>query len=127
MELKGIYRVYYPSPVPTLNVGRVEDLLGRVPLIPCFLDGKSTSTIPYKYSSRQKDAFECSCADGTGPNSRRGSHIYEINTWLWNFGLPQPRVGGFSVAKTEKTRGKSPSEAAKLAWETKRDIFMVYV
>ena len=29
-----LHRVYEPSPVPTLYVGRVEDLLGRVPLIP---------------------------------------------------------------------------------------------
>ncbi len=28
MESKGIRRVYEPSPVPTLYVGRVEDLLG---------------------------------------------------------------------------------------------------
>jgi hypothetical protein len=33
IESKGINRVYEPSPVPTLYVGRVEDLLGRVPLI----------------------------------------------------------------------------------------------
>ena len=45
IELKGIHRVYEPSPVPTLYVGRVEDLLCRVPLIPCFLDGNATSTI----------------------------------------------------------------------------------
>jgi hypothetical protein len=38
MKSKGIHRVYEPSPVPTLNVRRVEDLLCRVPLIPCFLD-----------------------------------------------------------------------------------------
>ncbi len=38
MESKGIHRVYEPSPVPALYVGRVEDLLCRVPLIPCFLD-----------------------------------------------------------------------------------------
>ncbi len=86
MELKGIQRVYEPSPVPTLYVGRVEDLLGRVPLIPCFLEGNATSTIPHKYSCRQRDAFECCCADGAGPTMQRGSHIYEINTWLWNFG-----------------------------------------
>jgi hypothetical protein len=38
MESKGIHtgRVYEPSPVPTLYIGRVEDLLGGVPLIPCF-------------------------------------------------------------------------------------------
>ncbi len=120
MESKGIHRVYEPSPVPTLYVGRVEDLLGRVPLIPCFLDGNTTSTIPHKYSSRQKDAFECCCADGVGPTSRSGSHVYEINIWLWNFGRPQPRVGSLSVAKTDKLRRKSRSEASKRGWETKR-------
>jgi hypothetical protein len=136
MESKGIHRVYEPSPVPMLYVGRVEDLLGRVPLIPCFLDGNATSTIPHKYSGRQRDAFECGCADGAGPTMRRGSHVYEINTWLWNFGRPQPRVSGLSVAKTEKIRRKSRSDAAKRAWATKRPglssdwningIYMVY-
>ena len=48
MESKGIHRVYEPSPVPTLYVGRVEDLFGRVPLIPYFLDGNATSAIPHK-------------------------------------------------------------------------------
>jgi hypothetical protein len=71
MESKGIHRVYEPSLVPTLYVGRVEDLLGRIPLqvIRCFLDhdGNATSTIPRMYSSRQRDAFECCCADGAGP------------------------------------------------------------
>ncbi len=116
MESKGIHRVYEPSPVPTLYVGRVDDLLGRVPLIPCSLGGNATSTIPHKYSSRQRDAFECSCADGAGPTSRRGSHVYDINAWLWKFGRPQPRVGGLSVAKIEKIRRKSRSDAAKRAW-----------
>jgi hypothetical protein len=120
MEANGIKKVYEPSPLPTLYVGRAEDLLSRVPLIPCYLDGNATSTIPHKYNSRQKDSFECGCADGAGPTSRRGSHVYEINTWLWNFGRPQPRVGGFSVAETDEIRKKSRSEAAKRGWATKR-------
>ncbi len=41
-----------PPLIPTLYVGKVEDILGRVPLFPCFLDGNITSTIevtiPYK-------------------------------------------------------------------------------
>ena len=53
MESKGIHRVYKPLPVPTLYVGRVDDLLGRVPLIPCFLDGNATSTIPHKTQVQQ--------------------------------------------------------------------------
>ncbi len=58
METNGIRNLYKPSPVPSLYVGRIEDLLGRVPLFPCFLDGNTTSTIPHKYAPRQKQAFE---------------------------------------------------------------------
>ncbi len=79
MESKGINRVYEPSPVPTLYVGRVEDLLGWVPLIPCFLDGNATSTIPHKYSSRRKDAFECCCAYGAG-QPRGGAAMFTRST-----------------------------------------------
>ena len=120
MESNGIRKVYEPSPVPTLYVGRAEDLLGRVPLFPCFLDGNTTSTIPYKYAARQKQAFEFGCANCQGQASRRGSHVYEINTWLWNFGRPQPRVGGLSVAKTERIRRQSRSETSRRAWETRQ-------
>ena len=120
MESNGVRKLYKPSPVPTLYVGRIQDLLGRVPLIPCFLDGNATSTIPHKYASRQKTAFECGCADGPGPASRKGSHVYEINTWLWSFGRPQPRVGGLSVSKAQRLRKASRSEAAKRGWATRR-------
>ena len=47
------------------------------------------------------------------------SHVYEINAWLWNCGRPQPRVSGLSVAKTERIRRKSRSEAAQRAWKTR--------
>ena len=33
MESNGVRKLYEPSPVPTLYVGRILDLLGRVPLI----------------------------------------------------------------------------------------------
>ncbi len=98
------------------------------PLIPCFLDGNATSTIPHKYSSRQREAFECCCADGACPTTRRGTHVYEINTWLCNFGRHQPRVGGLSVAKTQKIQRKSRSEASKRGTSgLASDLRMVYV
>ncbi len=116
--------------VPTLYVWRVDDLLGRVPLVPCFLDGNATSTIPHKYSSRQRDAFGCCCASvpmvlalpcgGEAMFTRSTPGPWTPATWLWNFGRPQPRMGGLSVAKTEKIRRKSRSDAAKRAWATKR-------
>jgi hypothetical protein len=115
-----LQKLYEPPPVPTLYAGRIEDLLGRVPLFPCFLDGNTTSTSQHKYAPRQKQAFEYGCADGSGQGSRRGSHVYEINTWLWNFGRPQPRIGGLSVAKTEQIRRQSRSETSRRAAETKK-------
>ncbi len=121
METNGIRKLYKPSPIPTLYVGKAEDLLGRVPLFPCFLNGNTTSTIPNKYVGRQKQAFEFGCADGASQSSRRGSHVYEINSWLWSFGRPQPRVGGLSVAKTERIRTKSKSERTRCGWKTRHD------
>ena len=48
-----------------------------------YYRNNTTSTIQYKYAARQKQAFEFGCADGQGPASRRGSHVYEINDWMW--------------------------------------------
>jgi hypothetical protein len=59
MNSKGIRKLYEPLPVPTLYVGRVEYLLGRVlPFQYFLLDDNNTSTILYKYTARQKEAFE---------------------------------------------------------------------
>ena len=49
--------------------------------------------------------------------------MYEANTWLWNFGQPQPEpsVASLSVAKTEKIckRSQCRGAAAKSAWKTR--------
>jgi hypothetical protein len=58
--------------------------------------------------------------DGASQGSRRGSHMNEINTWLWIFGRPQPRVGGLSVAKNEKIRRHSRPETSRRAWKTRQ-------
>ena len=57
---------------------------------------------------------------GASQGSCRGSHVYEINTWLWNFGRPQPRVGGLSVVKSEEIRRRSRSETSRRAWKTRQ-------
>ncbi len=102
---------------------------GRVPLIPCFLDRNATSTIPHKYSSRQWYAFECCCADGhcAGPTSRRGSHVYEINTWLWTFELPQPASLWPRLRRSEGSPGlRLPSADGQLSRQAS-DLHMVNV
>jgi hypothetical protein len=39
---------------------------------------------------------------------------------LCNFGRPQPRIGGLSVAKTERVRRQSRSETSRRAAETRK-------
>jgi hypothetical protein len=41
------------SKKPVLHVGYLEHVLCRAPLIPCFLDGNSTNTIPH---SKRKES-----------------------------------------------------------------------
>ena len=126
LHLLRILSVLDTESLPTLGWGLPKfhsqslTSYGRVPLYPCYLDGNTTSTIPYKYAGRQQQAFEFGCADGQGPASRRGSHVYEVNDWLWNFGRPQPRVGGLSVSKTERIRRRCRSEASRRSWETRK-------
>ena len=41
---------------------------------------------------------------------QRGSNVYEVNQWLWQFGCGKLRLGGLSV---EKTRADARKEAAQ--------------
>ena len=79
-----------------------ENMVGRIPLMPCFLDGNATPTIPHKYSlSKNKNScFPAGCADSAAEDGRRGSNVYEVNPWLWQFGRGKPRLGGLTIEET---------------------------
>ena len=40
------------------------------------------------------------CADAATVDGRRGSNVYEVNTWLWQFGRGKPRLGGLTIDET---------------------------
>ncbi len=66
----------------TLYVCPVENVLGPVPLIPCYLRGDIHMPIQY---SLQTDV-----PDGAGghskPDSGTGSLLFEVNIWIWKYG-----------------------------------------
>ena len=117
MEDSGVVKLYEPSPTPCLYVAPVENMVGRVPLIPLFLAGNSTPTIPHMYSKKKAAGFPSGCADAAG---RRGSNIYEVNPWLWRFGRGKPRLGGLSIDQTAKRQDAVSDARHKRAAETKR-------
>jgi hypothetical protein len=68
------------------------NMVGRTPLIPCFLDGNATPTIP---TSTARTRVYVSHING-----RCSSNVYEVNTWLWQFGRGKPRMGGLTIGAT---------------------------
>jgi hypothetical protein len=100
MEDARVIKLYEPSPTPCLYVALTANMVGRIPLMPCFLDGNTTQTIPHKYSKNKNSCFQAGCADTAAENGRCGSNVYEVNTWLWQFGRGKPRLGGLTIEET---------------------------
>jgi len=120
MEDSGVIKLYEPSPTPCLYVAPAENMVGRVPLMPLFLAGNSTPTIPHLYSKRKDTGFPMGCADAAAVDGRRGSNVYEVNPWLWQFGRGKPRLGGLSVEDTQERKAAASVERNKRAAETSR-------
>ena len=71
----------------SLYVYPVENVLGRMPLIPCYLNWNSSNTIPYRY----RGVIPAEAAADSRPDSGTGSRLFEINIWMWRYGRTFPR------------------------------------
>ncbi len=98
------------------------NMVGRVPLISLFLAGNSTPTIPQQYSQHKRSGFPVrSChGDTVAADGRRGSNVYEVNLWLWQFGCGKPRLGDLSVEKTGARKASARKERFLRGAETSR-------
>jgi len=120
MEDAGVIKLYEPSPTPCLYVAPAGNMVGRVPLIPLFLAGNSTPTIPHMFSKRRESGFPFGCADAAAADGRRGSNVYEVNLWMWQFGRGKPRLGGLTVKQTAARQETASKQQKQRAAETRR-------
>jgi hypothetical protein len=108
-------KLYKPSPSPTLFVAPCK--LMPVSLVPPWQHYSHNSTQLARRCRRRcglkRSAFEHGTADAADPLGRRGSNVYEVNPWLWQFGRGKPRLGGLSVSATEDRREMMSSDRAK--------------
>jgi hypothetical protein len=86
-------------------------MVGRVPLIPLFLACNSTPNIPHKYSQHKRSGFPVGTCDTAAGDGRRGSNVFLVNQWLWQFGRGKQRLDDLSVEKTDDRK-----EAALKEW-----------
>jgi hypothetical protein len=120
MQRKGVPMLYEraASQVSSLYVCPVENVLGRVPLIPCYLNGNSANTITHYF--RGKIPREAS-ADSR-PNSGTGKRLFEINMWMWRYGRTVPRQISMNQAvELHKKRVKESRARAAETLQRRRD------
>ena len=86
-------------------------------LIPCFIDGNTHPTIPYKFKNSR--LLGSASADAQ-PDRGNCSRLYEVNLWLWRYGRGQPRTMSIEEAEAEAARQDRVSEARIWAEETKK-------
>ncbi len=60
------------------------------------------------------------CCDSAAVDGRRGSNVYEINQWLWQFGRGKQRLGGLSCEETDDRRDAALQERSLRRAETCR-------
>ncbi len=58
---------------------------------------------------------DTAAADGSS-----GSNVYEVNQWLWQFGLGKQHLGGLSVEETDDRKEAALKEQSLLEAETRR-------
>ena len=81
--------------------------------------GNATPTIPHKYSKNKNSCFPAGCADSAAEDGRRGSNVYEVNTWLWQFGRGKPRLGCLTIEETSDRQDAARQASDKRRKETR--------
>ncbi len=67
-----------------------------------------------------KSPFPAGCADAAAEDGRHSSNVYEVNTWLWQFGRGKPRLGGLTIEETSD-RQDSARKASDKRWKETRE------
>ena len=98
--------------LPSLYICHVRNVLGRVPLMPCFVGGNSNPTIPHSFRSRNLSG---GVAD-TRHDKGNGSRLYEVNIWMWRYGRGQERTQ--SVVEAMQERADRVKRARQVAGAT---------
>jgi hypothetical protein len=73
-----------------------------------------------KYSKNKNSCFPEGYADAAAEDGRRGSNVYEVNPWLWQFKHGKPRLGALTIEETAKRLVAARKASDKRGKETER-------
>ena len=109
---------------PICYVVPISNILGRAPLMPCYLNGNPTPTIPHTFANLRNQRYK---VRGIFPDTKlgsgnTGSKLFRLNIFIWSMGRSLPRLGGAenSVEVCEERRKQTLSDARKKASATRK-------
>jgi hypothetical protein len=94
MQRAGVSMLYDSASnprLPCLYICPVANVLGRAPLIPCFIGGNRYPTIPHRFNLKDDQCLGDASAD-TQRDRANGSWLYEVNIWMWRYGRGRSRM-----------------------------------
>jgi hypothetical protein len=110
-----------PESKPICYVVPISNILGRAPLMPCYLNGNPTPTIPHTFAHLRQPRYK---ARGIIPDTKlgsgNGSKLFRLNMFLWSMGRSLPRGPGNSVDECEERRKQALVDARKKASATRK-------
>ena len=106
---RTLWSLFVHIPLPLWAVPHAHPLCGSLPArdgaspaLPPVSGRERDIYYPYKYRQHQWAKFPHGSTDSTYAAARRGSNVYEVNLWLWQFGRASLSLGGFRW-QTQKT------------------------
>ena len=67
----------------------------------------------------RNSCFPAGCADSAAEDGRRGSNVYEVNPWLWQFGRGKPCLLGLTIKETSDRQDAARKASDKRRKETR--------
>ncbi len=118
MQRAGVPMLYDSASnprLPILYVCPVTNVLGRSPLIPCFVGGNRNPTFPHSFKEDQRLG---SASADTHRDQGNGSRLCEVKIWTWRYGRGRLRM--VSITEAERIRSERVSEIRIRAAETRK-------
>ena len=75
--------------------------------------------LSHMYSKNKSACFPAGSADAAAEDGRRGSNVYEVNTWLCQFGRGKPHIGGLTIEETAERQDSASKSSDKCRKETR--------
>ncbi len=98
MQRAGVPMLYDSASnprLPCLYICPVANVLGRAPIIPCFIGGNRHPTIPFRFKDDRRIGHGSA---NTQRDRDNGSRLYKVNIWMWRYGRGRPRMVSIAEA-----------------------------